>query len=67
MSEKSLKFVLNKVGGTVAFNLSFVLLPAKNNLVIEEQGRKKNIFRVRGTGYIKIIFALLTKIIALYM
>lgn len=67
MPKNSLKFVLNKRDGIIAFNLNFMLLPVEVNFIIKEQGCKKDAFIICGTGCIKIILVLLTKIITLYM
>lgn len=65
--EKSLEFVLYKKDGIIVFNLSLVLLPAKIDLITEKQNCKKDTFRDCGTNYVKIILALLAKVVALYM
>ena len=65
--EKSLEFVPNKKDSIVAFNLSFVLLPAEINPVLEEQRRKKDAFVASGPGCIKMILKLLTEVITIYM
>ena len=65
--EKGFKFVSSSGDGIVAFNLSFVLLSAKVNPILEEQGRKENAFVARGSGRIEMILILSTEIIALYM
>lgn len=43
--KKDLEFSLSKGGGTIAFDLSLMLLSAKINLVAEEQSCKKNMFK----------------------
>lgn len=65
--EKGLEFVLNKRNNIVTFDLSFILLLIEINCVAEKQNRKKNAFKTRGTGYIKIILAFLTEIVAFYI
>lgn len=65
--KKSLKFVPNRREGTIAFNLSFVLLLAKVDPIPEEQDCKRDVLVARGTGCIKIVFALLTEVIIFYM
>lgn len=65
--EKDFEFVLRRGDGIVVSYLSFVLLLAKINLFSEEQGHKKDVFRACGTGHIKIVFALLAKIVVLYV
>ena len=64
---KGLKFVLSRGDGIVAFNLSFMLLLAKVNLVSKKRGRKEIAFVARGFGRVEIILTLLTNIIALYI
>lgn len=65
--KKGLKFVTSREDGTIIFNLSFVLLPVKINLVVEEQSHKKDALVAHVIGYVKIIFALLTKVVAFYI
>ena len=67
LSEKRLKFLSHKGSGTVAFNLSFVLLPAEIDLILKEQDCKKDVLGACGIGYIKMVFALSTEVIALYI
>lgn len=67
LPEKSFKFILSKRYGIITFNLRFVLLPLKVNYIPKEQSRKKYTLRAFGTSRIKIIFAILTKIVAFYM
>lgn len=62
--KKRLKFVLSKRDNIIIFNISFILLPAKIDLILEKQSCKKNILKTCGTGYIKIVFTFLTKVIA---
>lgn len=65
--EKSLKFVPSKRDGIVAFNLGFMLLPAKVDSIAKEQSCKRNALAIRGTGCMKIIFALLTKVLTFHV
>ena len=67
LPEKGLEFVPSRGDGIVAFHLSFVLLPAEVNPISEERGRKRDAFVARGSGRVKMILTLLTKIIALHM
>lgn len=67
MLEKGLKFVLNRRDGIIVFNLSFILLLAKVDLIIEQQGCKENALVICSTGRIEMIFALLIKVITFYM
>lgn len=67
LPEKGLKFILNKKNGTIAFNLSLVLLPVKIDLISEKYGSKKKVLIAFGTSRIKIVFVLPTKVLALYI
>lgn len=51
------KFISSKMDSTIAFDLSFMLLPVQLDPVAKEQDLKKDVFIPRATGYIKIIFA----------
>lgn len=62
-----MEFVLNRGSGAIAFYLDFVLLPAKINIFIGKKNRKENRLIAHGTSYVKIIFALSTKIVAFYV
>lgn len=65
--EKNLKFIPSKRSGTIVFNLNLVLLPAEVDLISEEQSRKRDALIAHSISRIKIILALLRKIVALYM
>lgn len=67
MLKKSLEFVLSRRDSIFAFNLSLILLPAKIDLISEKQSYKKDMLITHGISRVKIILALLTKVIALYM
>ena len=67
LSEKGLEFILSKESSSVAINLGLVLLPAKVDPILEERGRKRNTLGPRSTGHVKMVLALLTEIIALYI
>lgn len=67
LPKKSLKFVLSREGSSVAFNINLILLPVKIDFVIEEQSRKRDIFRPCGIGYVKIILVLLSKVVLFYI
>lgn len=67
MPEKDLKFVENRRDDTVAFNLSFILLLMEVDPISKEQSCKRYILGVCSSCHIKIVFALLAKIIALHM
>lgn len=65
--EKGIEFVLNKRNSINVFNLSFVLLLIEVDFILEEQSCKRDILMTCDTSYIKIIFVLLTKVIAFYI
>lgn len=65
--KKRLEFDSNRKNDTIAFNLSFILLPIKINFIRKNQGYKKNEWIICSTDYIKITLKLLTKIIASYI
>ena len=67
MPEKGFEFVPSREDGIVAFYLSFVLLPAEVNPISEERSRKGDAFVACGSGRVKMILTLSTKIIALYV
>lgn len=67
LPEKGLEFVLSRRDNTVAFNLSLVLLPVEVNDIPEEQGHEGGALEARGTGHLEIVFALSTKVVALYL
>lgn len=66
LPKKGLELVPSKKS-TIAFDLGFVLLQVKIDPIAKKQSCKRNVFRAYGTGRIKIILALPTKVIALYM
>ncbi len=51
-------------GGSVAFGPGLMLLPAMEDAVLQEGRRKRYAFVALGSVGLKVIFALLTKIIA---
>lgn len=65
--KKNLKLLLNKRDDTIAFNLSLILLLAKVDFISKKQGCKRDALVTYGIGHVKIIFALSTKVIILYM
>lgn len=65
--EKGLKFVLNREGSTVAFNMGFVLLLAEIDLIMEKCSYKRYTLRACDTSCVKIILGLSTKVVVLYM
>lgn len=67
LSKKSLEFVSCKEDGTITFNLSLVLLLVEIDPIVEKQSRKRDAFKACGTGHVKKIFTLPTKIIALHI
>ena len=67
MLEKSFKFVLGRGEGTIVFNLSFILLPAEVDTITEKRGCKRDALITYSTGRVKMILALSTKVVALYI
>lgn len=67
LQEKSFKFVSNKENSTFIFYLSLMLLSAEANLVIEKQSYKKDMLMACNTSHVKIIVALSTEIVILYV
>ena len=67
LPEKGFQFVPSRRDGIVAFNLSFVLLPAEVNPISEQQGREGDAFVARDSGRIKMILTLSPEIVALHM
>lgn len=65
--KKSFKFVLSRKDSTIIFKLSLVLLPVKVDFITKKRGCKEETFRTRGTSCVKIIFVLLTEVVALYI
>ena len=63
--EKNIEFVLGKQDHI--FNLGFVMLLTKVNIILEISKRKKDVLMSNSFGYIKIIFLLPIKVVALYM
>lgn len=49
------------------FGLGLILLPAIENMIFWKDRRKRYVFVTLDSGCFEIVFALLTKIIALYM
>ena len=65
--EKDFKFVPSRKDSIVTFNLSFVLLQAEINPVLEERGCKRDAFMAHGSGCVEMILILSKEIIAFYM
>lgn len=65
--EKDFAFISSIKGDTIAFNLSLVLLPAKIDPILKKQGHKKDALEAHSTDHVKIIFGLLTEVVAFYM
>lgn len=64
LSKKDFEFVPIGDSGLVTFNLSLILLPTEVNLIPKEKNYKKDVFVAFSPSSFKIIFALLTKVIA---
>ena len=67
MSSKSLQFIPGQGGGWVAIGPGLILLPAMGDGVLQERRRKWYVFVALGPSGLKIILALLTKIIAFHV
>lgn len=67
LSKKGLKFISTKKNGLVALNLGLLLLPAEVDPIQKKQNYKKKTLMVYSICYIKMIFALSIKIIALHI
>lgn len=65
--KKGFEFVSSKKSNTIIFNLDFILLPAETNLILEKQSCKKDELETCGIYHVKIVLALLTKVVALYI
>lgn len=65
--KKSLKFVPSRRDGIIEFKLNFILLLAKFDHILEEQGRKKDVLGAHGIGYVKMVFPLLIEVVILYV
>lgn len=65
--KKNIEFVSSKRDDIVAFELGLVLLLAEIDFIIEKESCKKDILRAYCTGCVKIVLALLTEVIALYV
>lgn len=51
-----IKFIQSGRNGTIAFNLSFILLLAEFNLILKKESYKKDVFIACGPSHIKIVF-----------
>lgn len=67
LTKKDFKFVSSKKNSIFMFYTNFLLLPAKIDLILEKQIYKEITLVAFNIGCVKIIFTLLTKIIALYI
>lgn len=66
MSENYFKFIISR-GDIITINQSFRMLLAKIDLVTKEQSYKENVFEAYSTDLVKMILALLIKVVALYI
>lgn len=65
--EKDPELILSGRNRTIVFNISFVLLQMGVNHILKKQSYKKDALGAYGSGHIKIILALLMKVVSLYM
>lgn len=67
MLEKSFEFISSSGNDIITFNLGFLLLLVETDLIPKKQNCKKDALVAYGIGRVKIIFILLTKILALHI
>ena len=67
LSKKGLKFVPSRGGSTIVFDLCLMVLPAKIDPVAEKCSREGHAYRACGTGRVKIILTLSTKLVSLHV
>lgn len=65
--QKDPKFVSKRRNGPVAFDLSFMLLPTKTDLILKEQDYKRYMLITLDSNSFEKVLALLTEVIALHM
>lgn len=65
--EKNNKFVSVRKNGIIIFNLNLMLLSTEADLILEKQGHKKDALTAYSSGPVKIVLALLTKVIAFHI
>lgn len=65
--EKNFELFPSSRNGTITFHVSYMLLPAKVDLILEKQGCKKNLFGAYSINYIKKILAFSTEVVIFYM
>lgn len=65
--EKSFKFDSNRGDSIVTFNLSLILWLTEIDSIPEEHSHKKDRLRAHGTGRIKMLLILLTKIVVFHI
>lgn len=64
--EKSFEFISSSGDDIITFYMCFMLLPAEVDSILKEQSYKNDVLVVCGTGFVEIVFVVLTKVIALY-
>ena len=65
--EESLEFLPAWRHGSIPLNPVFVLLPAKKNPILEKKSCKRYALMALGPSCLKMVFALLTEVIAFYV
>lgn len=65
--EKGFEFISSKEDSTLVLNLGLLLLLVEFDPILKEQGCKKDTLVANSASRVKIILALLTKIVAVYM
>lgn len=63
--KKSFEFVSSRRNGIVAFNLGFIVLPVEVDPILEKYSYKRDTLGARGTNHMKIVLALLIKVVVL--
>lgn len=65
--KKKFEFVPCRRYNTLAFNLGLLLLPVEVNIISEKQGLKKDMLEAHGISCVKMVLALLTEVLTLYV
>lgn len=65
--KKGLEFALYRRNSIVAFDMSFVLLSIEIDYILEKQSCKKDALMFHSSGYVKMVFTLLIKVVALHI
>lgn len=63
MTKKGFKLIPHNGNNYLGFNLLLILLLPKDGLFFKKSGNEKNLVETLGSGYSKIVFVLLNKIV----